>query len=1283
MKKALRIAGGALMALLLVVGGVVWWATSTEAGARRVFGLLGAFMKGSVAVARVEGPIRGPLTVYGLTYRSPALNASIDRARLDWRLSELLGKRLDIVSLRAWGVRVVPVPTPEKKSRERLPDLHLPVNIVVRDAEISDVRFGADPKNPLIIDSISLKTSAIGDTIRVERLAARGPTFTADASGAVRPRGDYPVDLRLAWSARLPGQPAYSGGGRFWGTLENLRVIHRLDAPLRAAVDATLIAPMRDLRMRADVRIEELHTARVSPGGPDADVTGAVHVEGALETLTARGRLSAVVRTNELGRVDAGFQVARQQERWRIDGLDVALPGTPTQIHARGLVDLAGRGPALDLALAWERISWPLRGKPLAASPRGDAKLSGTLDGYALAIGAIVEGPGIPRGQWRLDGRGDRRQMELASLAGELLGGTIHGSGRVGWQPSLSWKFAIEGVGLDPETMAREYPGRLAFAAASEGRMEREGPVGYVDVSDLSGTLRNQPVSARVRVEMAGPRISLTRADAGIADARVTASGQIARSLDLAFSVNVPELSRVVGGAGGSLSAKGNVSGEPSRPRVRVSAQGQQLALAGHRISRLALDADVNLSSRAPSHANLQLTGFTVKEGARSIDRIAAALSGDERRHTFTVDAASGKDTLHLAISGGLERGTWRGEVARLDLASEEAGRWSLASPAAVSASARQAQVADFCWTSGAARLCAAGTWKKTGPTDVRATIAELPLALFGPWLPPDIHVTGNLNGRVAGGTNARGALEVQASLRAGPGAVRYAAATGEAASFAFHDAILEASTGAAGLRGRTSAVLDGIGGFSAELELPQYATGGGASVTRQAMRGTIRADLSDIGFVRAFVPSVERVGGAFHADLALSGTIGEPRARGQVRLENGRATLPDYGLTLAPIVFTASADGRGMLRVDGTVGSGGGTLKVSGSSSLRPSAAEPLQVSIQGTRFQAYGTEEARVWVSPAVQIRYDGTRADVTGDVTVPETKVDYKQRFATIETSRDVVVLGREQASAAAGARRPLLLTARVRLILGDRVDVKGMGFDGRITGSLLALEDPGRPTAGTGELVITKGTYKAYGQDLTVEHGRIRFAGGPIDNPGLDVRAFRKAPDGVVAGVDIKGTLKNPALTVYSDPPMSQGDAIAYLVLGHPLNQNTTRQEGSLVERAAASLGIAGGNLLAKKFAKQFGFETARIETHGGNFQEASLVVGKFLSPKLYVEYGLGLFDQASTLRIEYILSRKWTIRAETGEYNGADVLYTIERGKNPRPPASASSAPPVASAERER
>lgn len=84
------------------------------------------------------------------------------------------------------------------------------------------------------------------------------------------------------------------------------------------------------------------------------------------------------------------------------------------------------------------------------------------------------------------------------------------------------------------------------------------------------------------------------------------------------------------------------------------------------------------------------------------------------------------------------------------------------------------------------------------------------------------------------------------------------------------------------------------------------------------------------------------------------------------------------------------------------------------------------------------------------------------------------------------------------------------------------------------------------------------------------------------------------------------------------------------------------------------------MLAKRLAARYGLEEARIETKG-SLEEASLVVSKYLSPKLYVSFGMGLFEPVNTFRIRYLLSDKWSLQAEnSGAATGADALYTIER-----------------------
>ncbi len=61
-----------------------------------------------------------------------------------------------------------------------------------------------------------------------------------------------------------------------------------------------------------------------------------------------------------------------------------------------------------------------------------------------------------------------------------------------------------------------------------------------------------------------------------------------------------------------------------------------------------------------------------------------------------------------------------------------------------------------------------------------------------------------------------------------------------------------------------------------------------------------------------------------------------------------------------------------------------------------------------------------------------------------------------------------------------------------------------------------------------------------------------------------------------------------------------------------------------------------------------------------YNETSLVLGRYLSPRLYVSYGLGLTQTLNTVKLRYTLGDHWTIRTEAGQIGGADLVYTLDK-----------------------
>src|SRR5690606_33238961 len=217
--------------------------------------------------------------------------------------------------------------------------------------------------------------------------------------------------------------------------------------------------------------------------------------------------------------------------------------------------------------------------------------------------------------------------------------------------------------------------------------------------------------------------------------------------------------------------------------------------------------------------------------------------------------------------------------------------------------------------------------------------------------------------------------------------------------------------------------------------------------------------------------------------------------------------------------------------------------------------------------------------------------------------------------------------------------------------------------------LIVQEPDTPTAATGEIRLSDGEYRAYGQGLVIERGRVFYAGGPVTRPALDLRAVRRPAEDILVGAHVQGTLEKPTFELFSEPPMSQQEQLAWLVLGRSL-EDSPEGQGDALNRAALAMGLKGGDFLAKNIGQRVGVDEIGIQSGSGEAgapsdpAEAALVVGKYLSPKLYVSYGIGLFNPESVLAMQYEISRSLRlVTHSSSEATGADVLFTVEAGGN--------------------
>ena len=227
-------------------------------------------------------------------------------------------------------------------------------------------------------------------------------------------------------------------------------------------------------------------------------------------------------------------------------------------------------------------------------------------------------------------------------------------------------------------------------------------------------------------------------------------------------------------------------------------------------------------------------------------------------------------------------------------------------------------------------------------------------------------------------------------------------------------------------------------------------------------------------------------------------------------------------------------------------------------------------------------------------------------------------------------------------------------QVGIDLGSDFRVRGSGLDTRITGRLTVQ---GGPTIRdmprlVGTVNTHLGTFRAYGQDLQIESGRIIFAGAP-GNPSIDIVAVRRNIN-VRVGVRLYGTAQQPLVKLFSEPAMPDSERLSWLVLGR---SSYDAADTALLQRAAVALLSGEGRGISGQLADALGLDD--VEFKGGeSLESGGVLLGKRFSKHFYLAYEKGLDATVGTLYFFLDINRALKLRAQTGQQSALDLIYTV-------------------------
>jgi len=1218
--RGVKIAGLAVVAVL-AIGVLTGWAIlGTQAGSRwalaRVPGL---------SVENFQGRLGGQWRADHLLWEQGSSRVELQAPTFAWSPACLLRMTLCIDRLEVEQVSLQFPPSGDESSGPiQLPDLKLPVALQLGEVRVGRLLFNGSEE----LKGLQLAAHWTAAGMQIDAVHLQRDDLVLDLSGLLQPSGDWP--LTASGNLSLP----YAPGGAPWTVA--LKVDGDLLKTLKLDADSSGYLPAKlsgELQPLAENLPAQLH---ITADGfkPSADLPDTLQLNQL--DLTAKGDLSRgyqlqgkAVLPAEKGPVDLLLQGKVDAKGAQIAGLDVNA-GDKQSLKLSANLDWQ-QGFSADAKIAWLDFPWhrlyPLIDEPQVTLRTFNGEVAYKDGNYLGNLTADLDGPAGPFSVVT-PFSGDLTQVFLPELKLSAGQGKAEGHLNLQFADGIAWDTALDLSALNPAYWVAELPGTLAGPLRSKGEFKNEQLKLNADL-DLKGRLRGQTAVLAAKADGAGEQWTLANLDLRLGDNRIQGSGSLQQRLAGQIDIKLARLAQLWPQLRGQINGRLDVAGTLKAPQGKLGLKGQQLAFADNRLQTLSLDARLDSAQRA----KIDLKGSGIQSGDTQVGTLTASAQGDIRQQKVQLDLAGPLVKLALALDGTLDKGNWRGRLASGDV--QAGGQdWRLQAPAKIERLADgRLTFAAHCWVSGASSLCGEDQRLMPEPK-LRYHLKQFPIDSLAAFLPKDFAWQGRLNADLQLDLPASGPKGV-VSVDASGGTLRVKDKA-QWLDFPYDTLKLETTLNPR----RIDTQLNFHGGKLGELLLQ-------AQINPLPKNKPITGQFSlmglDLAVARPFVPMVEKLSGKLNGNGRISGGLLAPQVNGSVNLVGGEVSGPELPISLERLNVQALIAGESVQLNGGwrSGKAGQGSLK----GQIDWGQALAVDLHLQGAQLPVTVEPYAELEVAPDLTISLKNDRLAIAGKVQIPRGDITVRELPpSTVKVSDDTVIIGSQTEE----GKPPMAMAMDIDVVVGeDRLNFSGFGLTAKVQGQVHI----GDNLDTRGELWLNDGRYRAYGQKLDVRRARLLFA-GPLDQPYLDIEAIRKTDD-VTAGIRLSGSAEQPTTQIFSEPAMSQEQALSYLVLGRPLS--TTGEDNNMLAQAALGLGLMGSAGVTSDIANKLGIRDFDLDTQGSGNNTAVVASGK-ITEKLSLRYGVGVFEPANTIALRYLLSKKVYLEVASGVASSLDIFY---------------------------
>ncbi|MDM2995436.1 MULTISPECIES: autotransporter assembly complex protein TamB [unclassified Citrobacter] len=1253
-----KISLGVLIFILLLLGTVAFL-VGTTTGLHLVFNVANRWVPG-LEIGQVTGGWRD-LSLKNIRYDQPGVAVNAGEIHLAVKLGCLWDSSLCVNDLSLKDINVaidskkMPPSEPVEEEEDSGPlNLSTPYPITLSRVALSNINLKIDDTTVSVMDFTSglnwqEKTLTLKPTSLQGLLIALPKVAEVAQEEVVEPKIDHPQPdekplgetLKDLFSKPvLPEMadvhlPLNLNIEEFKG--EQLRVTGDTDLTVR---NMLLKVSSIDGNMKLDALDIDANQGTVNATGT-AQLTNSWPVD-----ITLNSTLNIDPLKGEKVKLKVGGALREQLE------ISVNLSG-PVDMDLRAQTRLAEAGLPLNVEVASRQVYWPFTGDKQFQADDIKLKLTGKMTDYTLSMRTAVKGQDIPPATITLDAKGNEQQINLDKLTVAALEGKTELKALVDWQQAISWRGELTLDGINTAKEIPDWPSTLNGLIKTRGSLY--GGSWQMDVPELklTGNVKQNKVNVNGSLKgnsymqwvIPGLHLELGRNSADV-------KGELGiKDLNLDATIDAPNLDNALPGLGGTAKGLVKVRGTVDAPQLLADINARGLRWQELSVAQVRVEGDIKSTDQIAGNLDVRVERITQPDV--NINLVTLNAKGSEKQHELQLRIQGEPVSGQLALAGSFDRkeARWKGTLSNTRFQTP-VGPWSLTRAIALDYRNQEQKISigPHCWTNPNAELCVPQTIDAGAEGRAVVNLNRFDLAMLKPFMPDATQASGVFSGKadVAWDTTKEGLPQGQVTLSGRN--VKVTQRVNDAPlPVAFDTLNLNADLHNNRAQLGWMIRLTNNGQFDGQVQItdPQG---------RRNIGGNVNIRNFNLAMVNPVFSRGEKAAGMLNANLRLGGDVQSPQMFGQLQLSGLDVDGNFMPFDMQPSQLAMNFNGT-RSTLQGVVRTQQGQINLSGDADWSQIDNWRARVAAKGSRVRITVPPMVRLDVSPDVVFEATPSLFTLDGRVDVPWARiVVHELPESAVGVSSDEVMLNNDlQPENPQSASIPI--NSNLIVHVGNNVRMDAFGLKARLTGDLKVAQDK-QGLGLNGQINIPDGRFHAYGQDLIVRKGELLFS-GPPDQPLLNIEAIRNpesTENDVIAGVRVTGTADEPKAEIFSDPAMSQQEALSYLLRGQGLESD--QSDSAAMTSMLVGLGVAQSGQVVGKIGETFGVSNLALDTQGVG-DSSQVVVSGYVLPGLQVKYGVGIFDSLATLTLRYRLMPKLYLEAVSGVDQALDLLYQFE------------------------